>query len=148
MFENRNDSLMRRYHLPSSHLWHPFPDLKQVLQNVRSQLKLFTNVRSTIWGVMHIFLVELQEDHRLHVFQTFWVVNFFRTLSDSSCIPSKTRCTTKTQWKSWALVDTFCLLQVDCLPSNPLSPLIRSCPKWGIFITLWSSIVSDLFGQN
>ena len=126
MIENRNDSLMRKSHLPSSHLWQLFPDLKQVLQNVRTQLKLFTNVRSTIWGVMHIFLVELQESD---VFQTFWVVDFFRTWSDSSCIPSKTRHTTKTQWKSWALVAP--------------SASCRSIVCHIILYPLWSEVVQN-----
>ena len=124
------------YHFLAYYVWDrplSFPDLKQVLQNVRSQLKLFTNVRSTIWGGMHFFLVKLQKDQKSDVVQTFWVVNFFRTVSDSSCIPSKIRCMTKTQWKSWALVATFCLLQVNCLPPNPLSCTWRcriQVPRW------------------
>ena len=101
LLKNGNYSLMRRSHLPSSHLWQLFPDLKQVLQNVRTQLKLFTNVRNRIWGVLYIFLVGLQEDQKSDVFQTFWVVNFFGTLSDSNWDQTKINPMEKLSMNRW-----------------------------------------------
>lgn len=74
----------------NSHLNYMISEFNQVLHNVTTQLRLFTTVGNMIWGVMHTFLVELQEVLKLVVFQNLRIVNFFGTQLDFNCVLTKT----------------------------------------------------------
>lgn len=112
---------MKWSHLPSSHLSQLFCDLKQVLHNVRTQLKLFMNL-GNIFGVSCLLFVWSYKRIRNHTtsklngmsislkFNQFIVVLHQNQVHDKKYTMKKL----STGWP-------FCLLQVNCVPSNYLS---------------------------